>query len=312
MRRFESLSDATAFIGERHTSATFGVFDGIHLGHRDLIQHVTQRARETGNLAAVLTFRSHPLSLLAPVYAPARLTSPTRQAAILEGLGVDLLVTVSFDRAFADLSPRDFVREILVEGFRAQSISLGFNNRFGQGGKGDGVMLERIGEELGLEAYVVPPRIWKGSVVSSTRVRQLLLDGRIRKANGLLGRPHLLEGTVAEGDRRGRSIGFPTANLRVDEGMLVPACGVYAVQAMHGGESHGGMMNIGTRPTFEGEGTTVEVHLFDFDADLYGERLEIEMFELLRPEQRFRSAEDLIEQLQRDREDALTVLAREA
>ncbi|MBN1476701.1 bifunctional riboflavin kinase/FAD synthetase [Candidatus Sumerlaeota bacterium] len=311
MWQFESLSEATAFLGERHTSATFGVFDGIHLGHQDLIHRITQEARRGDNLAAVLTFRSHPLSLLAPVYTPARLTSPRRQADLLEGLGIDLLVTVAFDRAFADLSPREFIREVLVKGLRAQTISLGFNNRFGQGGKGDGVLLERIGDELGLGTHVVPPRIWKGSVVSSTRVRQLLLDGRIRKANALLGRPHVLEGTVTEGDRRGRSIGFPTANLRVAEGTLIPASGVYAVRAIRDGDSLDGMMNIGSRPTFEGEGTTVEVHLFDFDAELYGERLEVEMFEHLRPEQRFRSAEDLAEQLQRDREDARTVLAQE-
>ena len=164
---------------------------------------------------------------------------------------------------------------------------------------------------MGFEVSVLPPCEWEGSVVSSTRVRQLLTDGQIRHANALLGRPHILEGEVIRGDGRGKSIGFPTANLRCPENFLIPCPGVYAVRVEHRGGTHGGMMNIGNRPTFGELPLSIEIHLLDFDGDLYGQSLSAELLERLRPEQRFPSADELVAQIERDRDDTRAVLTRE-
>lgn len=310
MQIVEGLSQAHDTIGARDAVVTFGVFDGLHLGHQDLVRRVVERSRECDALAVVLTFTEHPLRLLAPVYEPPRLLAPERRAERLRALGVNLLVVVDFDQEFAAQTPEQFVERVLCDALRAKAVVLGFNNRFGRGGSGDTALLRTLGETHGFDVEIVPPREWKGSVVSSTRVRQLLLDGRVRKASALLGRNHVIEGKVVEGARRGRDLGFPTANLEVADALLVPSSGVYVVRVNSADVTHGGMMNIGHRPTFNGTDPTVEVHLFDFEGDLYGQMLRVELLERLRDEQRFSSVEDLVAQLTRDRADALATLAR--
>jgi riboflavin kinase/FMN adenylyltransferase len=311
VQQVDQLSRIPELVGDRPVAVTFGVFDGIHLGHQDLISRVVAWAREHDGLAAMLTFAQHPLRLLAPVYTPLVLTSRARRAVLLEKLGLDVLAAVDFDHTFAGQSPEAFVRDALIGQFRASIVFLGFNNRFGKDGAGDTALLRRLGEQMGFEVAIVPPRRWRGSVVSSTRVRQLLLDGRIRKANALLGRAYAFEGEVVRGDGRGQTLGFPTANLDIPQDLLLPSGGVYAVRVHHGGAVHGGMMNIGIRPTFEGEDLHVEVHLFNFGEELHGKTLDVEVLERMRDEQRFSSVEDLVAQLERDRADAQAILARE-
>lgn len=305
-----SLDQAHDLIAERPVAATFGVFDGLHLGHRDLITRTVDKAKQIGGISVVLTFHQHPLHLLAPVYAPPTITAWQLRREIFESLGVDLLVIVDFNRAFANQSPQEFAKRVLLDRLAVKSLCMGFNNRFGKGGKGDTAQILELGKTLGFEVDIVPPTVWKESVVSSTRVRQLLIDGRIRKANELLGRTHAIIGEVIHGESRGHTLGFPTANISIGDDMLIPCGGVYAVRGRVGDGRLGGVMNIGSRPTF-GEGEiSIEVHLFEFDLDLYGERLRVELVERIRPEQKFSSADDLVAQITRDLEAARTALAR--
>lgn len=312
MQVVEQLGQVAALVGDRPVAATFGVFDGVHLGHQDLVGRAVAWARERGGLTVVLTFVEHPLRLLAPVYAPPVLTPLRRKLALLEQLGVDVAVAVHFTRPFASQPPEQFVRHTLVDQLRARAVFLGFNNRFGRGGTGDTALLARLGEEWGFEVVVVPPVLIGDAVVSATRVRELLLDGQVRRAWALLGRPHDFEGRVVTGEGRGRLLGFPTANLALDEQVLRPCGGVYAVRVRRGpgdGSVHAGMLNIGNRPTFGGLHVSIEAHLLNFEGNLLGQTLTVELIERLRDEQKFESAEALRRQIERDRERATAILS---
>lgn len=310
MQVIHHLEDVPSVLAGRPVAFTFGVFDGVHLGHRDLLHAVSVWARGHGSLAAVLTFTDHPLRLLAPAYAPPLLSSLSRRLRLIETAGIDLAAVIDFDREIADTPPEVFVRDIVTQRFHARAVFLGFNSRFGQGGGGDIALLERLAPGCGFEVRLVAPHLAEGDVVSSTQIRGLLRDGQVRRAAALLGRPHAVEGTVVEGRRRGHMLGYPTANLAIDEGMLIPGSGVYAVRAEAGGCLHGGMMNIGHRPTFEPGALSVEVHLFDFDGDLYGLPLSVEMIDRLRAERRFESPEALRHQLGLDAVQARQRLSR--
>jgi riboflavin kinase/FMN adenylyltransferase len=307
----EHLSAAQAAIGGRPAAVTFGAFDGLHLGHQDLIHRVVECSRRNGGAAVALTFAEHPLKLLAPAYAPPLLLSQTQKIEVLAALGVDVTVVVEFDRAFADQSPETFVEDVLLGALRARAIFLGFNNRFGKGGAGDATLVQQIGRERGVEVEVVPPRLLGESVVSSTQIRGVLREGQVRRAATLLGRPYRIEGEVVAGLGRGRVLGFPTANLAVPPDRLLPGSGVYAVHVHHAGRIWAGMMNIGHRPTFEPGRLSVEVHMIDFEGDLYGERLDVDFVERLRTEQRFASIDALRSQLELDRQVTRSILESE-
>ena len=270
--------------GSGPRNVAIGTFDGVHLGHREVI-----RGSDT-----VLTFEPHPLAILHPEATPKLVTSFNIKRDLIAGLGVEELVVIPFDREFAALSPEHFAVDVLAGRLGAERVSVGENFRFGKGAKGTPEFLRSRSE---FETRVVPLVEVSGETVSSSHIRGLVLAGDVRHAAEFLGGPFLFEGEVVVGDRRGRELGVPTANIVPDDALVCPGHGVYAAWA-HG---YPAAVNVGVRPTFEtGRGLLVEAHLIGFDGDLYGQNLRIAFIERMRGEKRFESVDALVEQMQRD------------
>ena len=278
-----------------------GTFDGVHLGHREVI----------AGADTVLTFEPHPTAVVQPDAAPRLLTDPRRKAKLVESLGAQELVVIPFDREFAARSAQRFVDEVLVGTLRATHVAIGENFRFGHKAQGDAELL-RADERF--ETRVVPLLEIDGEIVSSSHIRALVLGGAVDYAGRLLGDPFTLSGEVVHGDRRGRELGYPTANLVPDPAYVTPGHGVYAAYATTaGGETHPAAVSIGVRPTFvTGRGELVEAYLLDFDDDLYASRLELVFLKRLRGEKRFESVGALVDQMALDVEAARTICARQA
>jgi riboflavin kinase/FMN adenylyltransferase len=266
-----------------------GTFDGVHLGHREVID----------GSDTVLTFDPHPLAIVAPDAAPPLLTTLERKAELLEGIGVEELVVIPFDKAFAANTAQAFIDDVLVGTLGATHVSVGENFRFGHKAQGDTDMLAA---DERFETRVAPLLEIDGEVVSSSHIRGLVLGGAVLYADRLLGAPFMLGGEVVHGDKRGRELGFPTANLVPAAGFVTPGHGVYACRT---GDGHLAAVNVGVRPTFTtGRGELIEAYLLDYDGDLYGTQLRLEFLKRLRGEKRFASVEALIEQMHRDVEQA--------
>jgi riboflavin kinase/FMN adenylyltransferase len=300
--------DDLAKVGlRRETVLTIGAFDGVHRGHQALISPVVTRARAAGRLSGVITFHPHPAVVLAPDRAPRYLTTPGEKVALLEKLGVDLVVLLTFDRRMAGTPARDFVEKVAWR-LRMQELWVGADFALGRDRQGDVDYLRRLGRELGYEVHIVEPLMLDGQVVSSSRIRRLLLEGEVEDAARLLGRYPSLSGEVVEGARRGHTLGFPTANLEIRPERAVPANGVYAVYALLGRERYPAVANVGVRPTFDNGKRTVETYILDFQGDLYGCDLVVEFVARLRRERRFENVEDLVEQIGKDSEMARSIL----
>ncbi|MBX3247129.1 MAG: bifunctional riboflavin kinase/FAD synthetase [Myxococcales bacterium] len=283
---------------------TPGNFDGVHLGHRALVRAVCEGARARGVEGRAMFFDPHPAAHFRPEDAPLQLTSVARRSDLLRRVGIDTVDVRRFDEAFAAQSPIDFVQDVLVRDHGVREVVVGPDFRFGRERAGDLATLRALGREHGFDVTVVDPVVAEGGVVSSTRVRAALAEGDVALAAALLGRFHDVDGVVSPGDRRGRTIGFPTANLQVETAL--PADGVYAVACrvvadgdVGGHEKLLGVANLGVRPTF-GAGRSVEVHLLDFDGDLYGRALRVAFVARLRGEVRFDGIDALVAQLGRD------------
>lgn len=290
---------------------TTGTFDGVHRGHQAIVAYLVDRARRTGGVPTVVTFDPHPREVILGHTIPL-LTTLEERADALEALGVERFVVVPFSRDLSLLEPEDYVADVLVGRVGMREIVIGYDHRFGRKARGDRALLERLGAEHGFSVDVIPEQIVGDVTVSSTEVRRRLLAGDAGRAAELLGRPYRISGTVVRGDQRGRTIGYPTANVRpTDVRKLIPGAGVYAVRAeTDGGPRLDGMMNVGRRPTFEADGaTTVEVHLFDWSGDLYGRPLVVDVVARLRDERRFDGVEALVAQLGADARDAAAALA---
>ncbi|MFZ5898044.1 MAG: bifunctional riboflavin kinase/FAD synthetase [Bacillota bacterium] len=280
-----------------------GNFDGVHRGHQELISNVVKRARANGCTPAIFTFNPHPLAVLRPEAAPPLLLSPKARERLIERLGVELLLAVPFTLDFARLLPEEFAARVLVRELGVKAVFVGYNYTFGYKGKGTPETLKKLGALHGFEVYIIPPVSIDGRVVSSTLIREELFAGRIEEARKLLGYHPFVEGVVVQGDRRGRSLGFPTANLELTESLLTPPNGVYAVKVQLDGETYLGVANVGLRPTFKGNNNdyrNIEVHLFDFQGDLYGVPIRVLFQRRLRDEKKFASVQDLIRQIEDD------------
>jgi len=298
---------------ERGSVVAIGNFDGVHLGHQIVIGRAREIARSLGAPLAVLTFEPHPYGVFNPNAPPFRLTLLRGKARALEALGVDLLFVLHFDLAFAQVSAEEFAREVIVSGAQARHVLAGYDFHFGHKRRGTPALLQTLGAQLGFGVTVVAPLTAPGGAVySSTRIREHLAEGRPREAAALLGRPFEIEGRVETGDRRGHTIGFPTANLSLGD-FLRPAGGVYAVRVAIEGETdwRDGVANLGTRPTVGGSDLRLETHLFDFAGDLYGKHLRVALVEHLRPERKFSELEELKAQIAADAGRARAILAAE-
>lgn len=281
---------------------TVGSFDGVHLGHRALVEVTSRIARCNGARSVALTFDPHPKEYLGGYSAP-QLTSVTERAVLLQAAGADEVVVMTFDEQAAAMPAKAFVEDILVGEMKASAVITGHDHRFGRGREGDADLMRALGTVHGFDVFEVPAVVDAYGAVSSSRIRQTLAKGRVEDAARMLGRRCSLTGRVVHGDGRGTSIGFPTANLDVD-GMrtVLPARGVYAVWAFAPGLGPcKAMLNIGIRPTFGGDGEHVEVHLLDTDADLYGCEVRAEFVVRIRDERKFDGPEALVRQLKEDR-----------
>lgn len=293
-----------------HSVVTVGTFDGVHRGHQAIIEYLQQRAEEQGGSSTLVSFDPHPRAVVHGEDVPL-LTTVAERADLLEALGLDRFVVVPFSMKFARLGPEEYVETILVERIGMQEITVGYDHRFGKDRAGDVELLRELGATHGFEVDVIPPQEVDHDVVSSSSIRALLTEeGAVEPAAERLGRPYQISGVVARGEGRGRQLGYPTANLALEDARkLVPKRGVYATRVvLPDGQRHAGMMNVGRRPTFDEMSVTVEVHLLDFEGDLYGERLSVQFLQRLRDEQKFQSAEALATQLSKDEEHCRTVV----
>jgi riboflavin kinase/FMN adenylyltransferase len=297
----------------RGSAVAIGNFDGMHLGHRALIGEAGRIARGQGLPWAVLTFEPHPRSLFQPDAAPFRLTSFRAKARAIEALGVDVLVCLAFDRDFSRQSADAFVSDVLAGGLGARHVVCGYDFVFGHNRGGNAELLMRAGERLGFAfTSVAAVGDRQCAVYSATRARNCLTDGKPAEAAAVLGRPFEIEGPVERGDARGRTIGFPTANVALGE-YLRPKIGVYAVRVMLEGERRwrDGACNLGFRPTVDGKGhARLEVFVFDFDGDLYGRYLRVAFIDFIRPEMQFTGIDQLKTQIESDCREARARLAR--
>ncbi len=287
---------------------TIGNFDGVHLGHQMIFRTLCQRAREIGGTSLVLTFDPHPLKVLAPERCPALITSTTKKLAIIQDCGLDVIVCLPFTRALADLTPVAFVEQVLVQTIGIREIYVGYNFAFGRGRQGSIELLQELGQHYGFLVHSIEPIAIAGRVVSSSMIRQWIQQGSVDEAALLLGRLYSIAGTVVEGYQKGRELGFPTANVRsTDE--LIPSRGVYAVTVDWREGRYEGVANIGFNPTFGRTQLSVEIHLFNFAQQLYGERVEVSFVKKIRDERTFPSVADLVKQISQDVETAHTLLA---
>jgi riboflavin kinase/FMN adenylyltransferase len=301
-----SLNDIVEF--DRETAVTFGVFDGIHLGHQAVINTLLKHAAHD-NLASVLVgFYPHPLAFLAPERCPPLLTPLPKRVEILQQFGVDEIVMLSFDAQIASMSPEAFVERVLLEKCRAKHVVVGYACQFGKNRAGNAERLVELSNGYAFDVSVVPPTEIDGAPVHSTRIREALAQGDLRQSAQLLGRPYSLIGKVVHGDGRGREIGFPTANIET-QNQVYPPNGVYAIRAKLEERWLDGVLNIGMRPTFNGVNIQVEGHFFNFDEIIYGKLVEIFFVKKIRSERKFPNIEFLVQQIQRDIAAATEILA---
>lgn len=277
-----------------------GNFDGVHLGHQQLLKSGLEIAKQKGVKLAVLLFETHPLKFLFPERNIQLLTTQQERIRAFEDIGVDIVYLLPFDREMAETSPEKFVKDVLIR-MGLSHIVVGFNYSFGVLGKGTPDDLQRYGQEYGFGVSVLQAQTIDGKIISSTAIRKALHQGDVIQAKKLLGRSPCLCGKVVEGEKRGRTLGYPTANLEISRDLLIPKRGVYAVWVEIDGVIIRGMMNIGMKPTFHSEyHLTIEVHFFNFTGDLYGRELVVHMEERLRDERKFSNIKDLTEQLEQD------------
>ena len=299
--------------GALNPVVTIGTFDGVHLGHREVISELRRHSMLSGGESVVFTFEPHPRIVIAPQEDSLRLLSTkSEKIRLMEKIGIDHLVIYPFTKEFSKLTYDEFVSEILVKEMNISSLVVGYDHRFGKGRQGDFNSLEMLSKSLNFKVEQLSQLVVDNKVVSSTKIRQALEEGNISKANHFLGYQYSLSGKVIEGNQIGRKIGFPTANIDTyDRHKLVPADGVYAVLVESGGQILKGMLNIGIRPTvnYNADHKSIEVHIFNFDEDIYNSDITILFVEKIRNEQKFEGIELLKEQLINDQKIAIGILS---
>jgi len=292
---------------------TTGAFDGVHIGHQEIISRMKQIALEIEGETVIVTFHPHPRKVISSIPGEIKqLTSLEERIELLTQSGIDHLVVVNFDYAFSNLSADEYIKTFLFDHFHPHTILVGYDHRFGKGRNGNFVLLQKFGSELGFKVEQIQEKIVSDEIVSSTHIRNYISDNHIEKANALLGYAYLFEGFVVRGNQIGRTIGFPTANLHINnEEKIIPSNGVYAVKVKGkclGDTIYNGMMNIGIRPTVDGQKKVIEVHILDFDQDIYEQNLTVMVYEYIRGEVKFEGLEALKAQLAKDKITAAAIL----
>jgi len=296
---------------EPNTTLTVGTFDGVHAGHRVLIKTVVDQAIKTGGRSVIVTFDPHPREIINPGEAGIKLLSTLKERCeLLADLGIDEMVVIPFDRDFSLLTSEEFVKTIIWEKVGVSNFIIGYDHHFGRDREGTIETVKRLGLELGFTSQVVSKQEVGDKTVSSTAVRKAIqMDGDMELAAKFLERFYLLNGTVIHGDKRGKELGFPTANIQPENSSkIVPRIGVYATWVRVDGEYYCGMMNIGERPTFDEASYSIEVHIIDFDKEIYGKDIQIQFVERVRDEMKFAGKDELVRQLNHDKEKVLKVL----
>jgi len=279
---------------------TLGVFDGLHLGHQLIMKTVVERARAAAAVPTVITFEPHPRAVLHPESAPPLLQTFDQKIEALEVLGIEQTIVINFDKSFSQIRAEDFLREVIVDRLHATEVYLGRGFFFGHHREGNIELLRKVSASLGFIADEVPEVRLRGRRIGSTRIRELLLNGRVNLARRMLGRPYGVEGPVVRGAERGVTLGFPTANIQ-PRNRVIPLSGVYITATLIEGRWRRSVTNIGTRPTFDdGRGTSVETHVFDWSGDLYGDVVRVRFLRRLREETKFGSLDELKSQITRD------------
>lgn len=299
MKIYRSLSE---YNPKGNAVVTTGTFDGVHLGHQEIIANLIKKSRETNGESVLLTFWPHPRLVVSPDSNDLKLLSTIKEKSeILSTLGIDHLVILPFTREFSELSSEQYIEDILIEGLGTKTLVIGYDHRFGKNREGGIDYLKKHSDRFKINIEEISRQELENITISSTKIRSAILEGNIETANDLLGRPYSFEGNIVKGRQLGRTIGFPTANVSVQKNYkLIPKNGVYACRIFLRNKYYHGIMNIGNRPTVDGIGTTQEVHLFDFDDDIYGELLKVELLNFIREEHKFDNIKDLILQIEKD------------
>ncbi|MCW3113702.1 MAG: bifunctional riboflavin kinase/FAD synthetase [Segetibacter sp.] len=287
---------------------TIGTFDGVHLGHQQIIKLLKEEAAKTGGETVIITFHPHPRKIVKSGKSEVKIINTlSEKIELLDQLGIDHLVVVSFNEVFANQTAEEYIENFLVKKFHPKTIIIGYDHKFGRNRSGDYHLLEKMGEVFNYSVREIPERVLNEIIISSTKVREALLKSDLDTANQFLGYRYFFEGKVVIGNKLGRTIGYPTANLQIeDEEKLVPGNGVYAVELTIGSDKaiYKGMMNIGVRPTVDGTKRTIEVNIFGFDQDIYGANMRVFVNSYLRGEVKFSGLDQLKEQLAKDKVEA--------
>ena len=289
---------------------TSGTFDGVHLGHQKILNRLQEVAFETGGQSVVITFYPHPRSVISPDNKTINLLSTLdEKIELLEKNGINHLVIIPFTREFSELSSEEFIQKILIETIGTKTLVIGFDHRFGRNSEGGFEYLKENKARYGFEIEEISRHDLENVGISSSKIRKALIEGDVPTADHFLGRNYSLSGVIVKGKQLGRTIGFPTANIQVREiAKLVPADGVYAVKVYYREEEFGGMLNIGNRPTVDGTFKTIEVNIFNFDCEIYGENLKVEFIKKIRNEQKFSGLDELKAQIAKDKETCKDIL----
>ncbi len=303
MRIFNSIND---FSTSKKTIVTLGTFDGVHIGHMAILDQIIKSAKKEGLESVILTFFPHPRLIVSNNYDIKLLNTIEEKSALLEKIGIENFIIHPFDKFFSELSPREFVSEILVNKLNIQKIIIGHDHKFGKNRAADFNDLLNFGEEFGFSVEEISAQQINEVAVSSTKIRNSLLEGNISLANDYLGYAYVLNGNVIKGNQLGRTIGFPTANIDISEDYkLIPKNGVYVVTANVNNQTVFGMMNIGVKPTIGENKLSIEVHLLNFEKDIYQQKIQIHVLERIRDEQKFESFEALKSQLEVDKQTTI-------
>ena len=304
------IKDLREIERDEKTVITLGTFDGLHLGHQRIVDLLLRKSKDSGRRNFLITFDPHPRKIIPGRNDVKLLSTLEEKESILEKLGLENLFIVKFTSEFSKQTPEQFVEKYLIDGIGLKEIVIGYDHHFGKGRDGNFKLLQKMGDKYNFTVDVVPEFMIEGETISSTKIRNALLNGDVVKANKMLGRLYSFKGKIVKGDDRGKELGFPTANLSIkNEDKLIPAEGIYASQCIIDGEKYYGLLSLGSRPTFYTDGEIIpEFYIFDFNKNIYGKSLEVCLVEKIRDEEKFNSVDELIAQMKNDEKKGKEIL----